>query len=1573
MNRFWSPIIEPVLEVLKPKAIVEIGSDRGDNTRNLLEFCKRNGATLHAIDPLPNFNVAEWQEQYGGHLVFHQALSLNALDKIPRFDIVLIDGDHNWYTVFNELKLIEKRCEQLSQPFPLIMLHDIGWPYGRRDLYYNPENIPEAYRKPYKQKGMRPGSAELIEEGGLNPHLFNVIYENILQSGVLTAIEDFLKETKLSIELVKVPGFHGLGVLIPLKIKEQNKDIEKFFSVFQLPPILARHIERIERAWLEWEIGRQEHNTALKKLEAKRKEEVGNLQDSLQKLTTELQAKETEVADIRQRLEDADRTLTEKDKQIQAKETEIADIKQKLEDADRAVLEKENKLLSVKTELQKRNKDVETLIHWLEKLDHGISELLKSWRWKVGNSLGEIRRRLLFQRPVPMASDLIVDTFRIFHAWKKNFKEFNSQCNGLTTLRTLSPLIPVQSSDSLSAESTYAPFAVKSPRVSGFDLSPQRKLAKQPSFLSGRWDHSSIERIISMSEALRKITVIIPIFNAHNDVVKCLNSVRQNTNKDVCILLINDCSTDDRIGPLLREFSMYENVKVLHNPNNMGFVRTVNRGLEQCQGDVIILNSDTVVGPRWIEKLFLCAYFSDDVATVTAISNAAGAFSFPEIGVENSVPLWLTHDEVSRIISKESMKSYPECPTGNGFCMYIRRDVIDQIGLFDEERFQQGYGEENDFCLRARKVGWRHLIDDSNFVFHKRSASYGIEKQNLMKKTRKVVDFLHPEYTSLVREFVNSRRLKALRDAAKRSFENARLGSVDGRPRLLYVLHQGSGGTPATTHDLMSGVQIDYECFVLTSNSREIFLYWFDETSGKARLLNKWNLSKPWRITDLRNDEFKHIYFNVLVGLDIEIVHVRHLICHTFDLPDLCKMLGIPAILSFHDFYFVCPSINLLDDQDKYCGGGCTETGDQCRIPTAWLSGLPVLKKGWLETWRNTVSEALNLFNAFVTTSQSSYEIIVNTYPFLREMDFRVIEHGRDLEQASGIAAMPCPGEKIRILVPGNLGFHKGTAFIRSLAEYDSEHNNILEFHFLGRVPEEMASVGIIWGPYRRDEFVEKVAKISPSFIGVFSVGSETYCHTLTEAWASGVPVLVSDFGTLRERLDNHGGGWTISVTDPKAAYKRILEIINNPDEYIHQRKLASIKGLSTVADMCRDYLRFYLDVRERQRRQIQGNKSTSVELLFARVPRIGVLVPSSTGGFPGSSYIRVLNQITHPTARQLAHFELMGSEQALVALNKRQVDVILVQRTAVEQTNVNQLIEACNKASVPIVYELDDNLLATASMKEFSKEYALKITMIKQFLRAAKVVTVSTKKLGDSLQEFNPNINVVPNYISEKVWFKCRNGWEDPEEILQRASLKKSEYLKIVYIGTYTHRKNLAIISNVLKRAVEELGVKVVLIGVQNPKMDSSFFDRIIVPDSCKNYPMFVQWLKEISDWDIGVAPLDRTLLSEGKSYLKYLEYACLGLPGIYSSKSVYEDIVVDGRTGLLSENTEDAWWAVLRRLIENPELRDEIRINALKDVVDSHLLRSGILTWIQPLLNVTWYQWIPCITGKSIDYNGY
>jgi hypothetical protein len=228
MHRFWDKIIEPIFLLEKPKTIVEIGAWIGLNTNRILNYCQKHGSQLYCIDPMPQFDVREYNTLYKGHFRMMQDLSLNALPKIENCDAVLIDGDPNWYTVYNELKLIEKMALSNGK-FPNVFIHDIEWPYARRDMYHFPETIPQEFRKPYATKGIIRRQSALAETGGLNPHMNNALYEGGEKNGVLTAVEDFLRETPIPIQFARLRSHFGLGILFephPDKIRNVEQIIQ---------------------------------------------------------------------------------------------------------------------------------------------------------------------------------------------------------------------------------------------------------------------------------------------------------------------------------------------------------------------------------------------------------------------------------------------------------------------------------------------------------------------------------------------------------------------------------------------------------------------------------------------------------------------------------------------------------------------------------------------------------------------------------------------------------------------------------------------------------------------------------------------------------------------------------------------------------------------------------------------------------------------------------------------------------------------------------------------------------------------------------------------------------------------------------------------------------------------------------------------------------------------------------------------------------------------------------------------------------------------------------------------------
>ena len=220
------------------------------------------------------------------------------------------------------------------------------------------------------------------------------------------------------------------------------------------------------------------------------------------------------------------------------------------------------------------------------------------------------------------------------------------------------------------------------------------------------------------------LTVIIPVFNALGPLANCLASLQQWA-PGADVLAIDDASTDAGVALLLADWQAAAPARrrVLSHEHNRGFVATVNAGMRSCQDDVLLLNSDTMVTEGSLAALQRCLRSAPDIATATPWSNNGEIVSFPEFCVANPVPA--EPAALARAAAASKRSDYPELLTAVGFCMAIARRAIDQLGAFDEAAFGRGYGEENDFSLRARAAGWRNVLCDDAYVVHLGGQSFG--------------------------------------------------------------------------------------------------------------------------------------------------------------------------------------------------------------------------------------------------------------------------------------------------------------------------------------------------------------------------------------------------------------------------------------------------------------------------------------------------------------------------------------------------------------------------------------------------------------------------------------------------------------------------------------------------------------------------------------------------------------------------------------------------------------------------------------------------------------------------------
>jgi hypothetical protein len=232
-------LVMNVLELAGGASVTEVGALHGDLTRLLLLSAEASGRRIIAVDPSP-------RPELEALACAREALDLirepshAALAHVPLSDTIILDGDHNYYTVSEELRIIAERAVEQERRLPLLLLHDVGWPHGRRDDYYVPEQIPAEYRQPIEPEGcLYPGDPGT--RPGALPYHHPAAREGGPRNGVLTAVEDFMSDRE-QLQVTIVPTFFGMAVIWDRALPQASALTELLAEWDRNP-----HLERLER------------------------------------------------------------------------------------------------------------------------------------------------------------------------------------------------------------------------------------------------------------------------------------------------------------------------------------------------------------------------------------------------------------------------------------------------------------------------------------------------------------------------------------------------------------------------------------------------------------------------------------------------------------------------------------------------------------------------------------------------------------------------------------------------------------------------------------------------------------------------------------------------------------------------------------------------------------------------------------------------------------------------------------------------------------------------------------------------------------------------------------------------------------------------------------------------------------------------------------------------------------------------------------------------------------------------------------------------------------------------------
>jgi GT2 family glycosyltransferase/glycosyltransferase involved in cell wall biosynthesis len=613
------------------------------------------------------------------------------------------------------------------------------------------------------------------------------------------------------------------------------------------------------------------------------------------------------------------------------------------------------------------------------------------------------------------------------------------------------------------------------------------------------------------------IDIIIPIYNAYADVVRCLDSVLRWTPSHARIVVIDDASTDPRMAPYLAQVQRAHTERVLHlhNLNNLGFVQTVNRGMAVSPNDVVLLNSDTEVTPAWLDRLVACADADPLTATVTPFSNNAEICAYP-VFCRNTQVGGLDLTTLCQTLAQVHDGSYPEIPTAVGFCMFIRRKALDAVGLFDAERFGRGYGEENEFCCRASAAGFKHWLCADAFVVHHGGRSFLGDTRPLKQRHLAELLQLFPDYNERIAQFVAADPIAPYRQRIQAALADKQLDDLGQalQPGLLLVTHALGGGVEKHVQDLAHLLREKTRVEILRPHDAHTFS--LQDAQGNTLLLS----AAHWGDV-----------IQVLQSRQYARLHIHHLHGYPAQATGLPQTLGLPTDITVHDFAAYCPQYSLSLADGRYCGepdwAGCARCVQE--RPNGW--GLSITQ------WRDTQHGLLSQAERILVPSDIVADKIGAHWPRLA---MQVVAHPPRHEWLEPVQAVR------KIVVMGGLSPTKGLHRVVACAADAQLNQRPLHFVLLGytseAVPLSPDLPVSLTGQYEDEDLPALLALQRADAVWFPSQIPETYSYTLDVAMASGLPVLAdAGTGAVAHRLARYTHGHALDALADTQTINQVL------------------------------------------------------------------------------------------------------------------------------------------------------------------------------------------------------------------------------------------------------------------------------------------------------------------------------------------------------------------------------------------------------------------------------------------------
>jgi GT2 family glycosyltransferase/glycosyltransferase involved in cell wall biosynthesis len=665
-------------------------------------------------------------------------------------------------------------------------------------------------------------------------------------------------------------------------------------------------------------------------------------------------------------------------------------------------------------------------------------------------------------------------------------------------------------------ESAVRPSAARSPRLPVRTRLPVR---------SGR---AARHRGLAPTDRASATDVIVPVCGGREATLACLGSVLTTIGADTSIVVVDDGTDDAALVAALDGYAVEGRITLIRNPSNLGFAASVNLGLAlHPTHDAVVLNSDTLVFSDWLSRLREAAYSDLNVGTVTPLSNAGSIASYPQ--PQDSAIDPAGAPALDALAASTHPRIRADIPVGVGFCLYLRRDCLRDVGALDAAVFGDGYGEETDFCMRARMRGWSHRLAADVFVYHTGGVSFGSRRAALLERSGRLINLRHPGYDRFIADFLEADPLHRLR----RGLDERRLAAFEGR----FVL--------VVTLALTGGVErfVAERCRKLRARGLHplVLRPAAAGDSGRCELS-----SDALELPNLRYDMPAELPLldALLRTLGLEDIEFQHFLHLDARLIETIRALPVPYQAYIHDYAWICPRVTLIDGTGRYCGEPALTVCDACVRKNGSelgesISAGALLERsaGWLRGARRVVAPSADTA-ARIERRFGGLTVAVEAHAPAPASAPAVVPVGR-----------VGPARKlIRVALIGAIGEHKGYRVLLECARDAQARALALEFVVIGYTENDAPLLetghAFVTGRYAEGEPPHLLRREDPDIIWLPSVWPETWCYTLDYALAGGLAVAAFDLGAIAERLRGAGRGELMPLDlSPGRINDRLLEL----------------------------------------------------------------------------------------------------------------------------------------------------------------------------------------------------------------------------------------------------------------------------------------------------------------------------------------------------------------------------------------------------------------------------------------------